>query len=513
MGDNTGKWTASLRRKTLVRMLLRPHQRLGVLLLISSLLVVAMLVQFDQVTLSSQSNIAQASSPLAQSDQTPLCQFSVNVKEDIDRDQAEYLRIGWYLDYAASSSPTRPNGSEYMPVISLTQIVSDDYRYSPSGSQLQEAIDANPGADWLIGNEPDRRYWQDDLEPHVYASAYHELYHLIKSADPTAGIVAGNIVQPTPIRLMYLDLVLSNYHDMYGVPMPVDIWGVHNFILNEVSCYYNPLNCWGAEIPPGIDLPYGEILAYEDNDSLPLFMERIERFRQWMADRGYGGLPLYVTEYGILMPQDFGFPPSRVNAYMNDTFDYMLTATDPALGNPNDDHRLVQRFSWYSTTDDEFNGWLFDPDSGEPTIFGINFSTYTAQISETVNLYPLRVFAQPAVPLSQGENVTFTLKSLVANSGNVSSTQSILVRFYEGDPSAGGVQIGIDQTLSPLSGCGDNGVVQVEWADVAPGGHTVYVVVDPLDAIVESVELDNVTSQVILVATHQTFLPAVHRGP
>ena len=444
---------------------------------------------------------------------TPLCPFSVNVQGGgITEDQAEYLRIGWYLDYQASSSPARPNGSRYMPVVLLAQIGIDGYRYSPSGSQLQQAIDANPGADWLIGNEPDRRHWQDDLEPDVYARAYHELYYLIKSADPTARIVAGNIVQPTPIRLAYLDLVLSSYHRLYGEPMPVDVWGIHNFILNEVSCEYDPYNCWGAEIPPGIDAPYGEILTIEDNDSLPLFMQRIERFRQWMTDRGYGGLPVYLTEYGILMPQDYGFPWSRVNTFMSNTFDYLLTATDSSVGNPNDGHRLVQRFSWYSTSDMTFNGWLFDPDSGEPTESGQHLAAYTAQIAEAIDLSPVRVFAQPAAPFSHGENVTFTLKALVTNSGNISSTHSVAVQFFDGDPSAGGVKIGTDQILPPLPGCGGNGVAQVEWAGVAPGAHQVYAVVDSAQAVPESDEMNNVANQTILVATHQAFLAAIYRG-
>ena len=51
----------------------------------------------------------------------------------------------------------------------------------------------------------------------------------------------------------------------------------------------------------------------------------------------------------------------------------------------------------------------------------------------------------------------------------------------------------------------------IEWANVAVGAHRVYVVVDPLDAITESVELDNVASQLVLVATHQMFLPLAHR--
>lgn len=47
------------------------------------------------------------------------------------------------------------------------------------------------------------------MEPHIYAAAYHALYYLIKQADPTARVIAGTIVQPTPLRLRYLDMVLD----------------------------------------------------------------------------------------------------------------------------------------------------------------------------------------------------------------------------------------------------------------------------------------------------------------
>ena len=150
---------------------------------------------------------------------------------------------------------------------------------------------------------------QDDLEPHVYAMAYHELYELIKTADPTAQIFAGAIVQPTPLRLQYLDLVWDSYQQFYNETLPADGWMIHNFILNEVSCEYDNTNCWGAEVPPGIEANFGEILTIEDNDRIDLYIERIERFRQWMADRGYRGLPLYVSEFGVSMPDDFGFSP------------------------------------------------------------------------------------------------------------------------------------------------------------------------------------------------------------
>ncbi len=170
-------------------------------------------------------------------------------------------------------------------------------------------------------------------------------------------------------------MVLDSYLDMYGEAMPVDGWSIHNFTLNEVSCDYDLSNCWGASIPPGIDAPYGEILTNQDKYNMDLFTERVQRFRQRMADRGYIGLPQYLSEYGILMPQDFGFPSSRVNTFMNNTFDYLESSTDQTLGDPNDGFHLVQKWSWLSTSDTYFNGWLYDlvsPDVYRPSSMGEN---------------------------------------------------------------------------------------------------------------------------------------------
>ena len=256
--------------------------------------------------------------------------------------------------------------------ISATSSIDPKAVYSyttyPSGSDLIAAINANPGADRFVGNEPDRRKFQDDMPPALYAIAYHEVYWKIKNIDPTAKIFAGSIVQPTPLRLKYLDLILKNYLEKYGMSMPVDGWSIHNFILNEASCdfYKTPEGlpdttvCWGAEIPPDLTEIDGLRLSVDDNDSMALFKEQIVRFRRWMADRGYSNTPLYLSEYGVLMPPEFGFPPSRVNTFMTTTFDYLLNTVDPAIGYPADNHRLVQRLSWYSTTDTSFNGYLFE---------------------------------------------------------------------------------------------------------------------------------------------------------
>jgi hypothetical protein len=235
-----------------------------------------------------------------------------------------------------------------------------------------------------------------------------------------------------------------------------------------------------------------------------------------MADRGYLGIPVYLTEYGILMPPDLGsgFPPSRVNDFMNNTFDYLLNTADQRLGDPNDNYRLVQKLSWYTTSKTLIvvNGWLYEliaTDTYQLSPMGLNYAAYVAGIESEIDLYPSRISADPPSPLSPVEPVTITLKTTVANSGNViTATGPVTVRFYDGDPDNGGLQIGEDQTVS-LTACGDNQNLSVVWPDVAPGAHRVFVVVDPENLIGESDEINNIASRVVVVASERVLLPAI----
>jgi hypothetical protein len=439
-----------------------------------------------------------------------LCRFGVN---DAGHTGGDFdllpLRAGWYINYAAELSPPLADEAVYTRVIRLWQNAAGSnpsYGFFPSENDLLAAVQANPGADWLIGNEPDRRHYQDDLEPQVYAEAYHHLYTLIKSEDPGARILAGNIVQPTPLRLLYLDMVLAAYQDAYGERLPADGWSIHNFILNEISCQYDDTNCWGAEVPRGINAPFGEVLTVEDSDRLDLFTERIARFRRWMFERGYGHLPLYLSEYGILFPQDYGFPPERVNAFMNATFDYLEQARDAQYGYSEDDRRLVQRWSWYSTDDPFFNGWLYDSAPNTLSPMGQNFADFVSTVAAYHDLLPARVWTTPPSPFSQGGPVSLTLSAAVGNSGNMQSPSGpAVVRFFEGDPNKGGVQIGSDQIVS-LSGCGRSAIVSVDWPLVSPGLHQVYVVVDEGGGAYEG---NNTRIRPVLVATERALLPIV----
>jgi hypothetical protein len=297
------------------------------------------------------------------------------------------LHIGWYSDWTVKLNPPRPNGVEYAQLIWVT-----DGTFTPSLGQLGPMVDANPGSLWMIGNEPEC-IWQGNNTPEQYAQVYHQLYEVIKGRDPTAQLAIGGVVEPTPLRLVWLDRVLAHYQATYGRPMQVDVWNIHIQILQELR------DSWGAEIPRGLPDESGRLYGVQDNDNIQVFQQLIGEFRTWMRDRGERDKPLIISEYGILMPVQYGFTPERVNAFMDASFDYLLAAQDASLGCPADENRLVQRWLWYSLneqpydllTGQGFNGPLFDyryPQyPGVITAHGVNFKAYTdALLEDTVTL-------------------------------------------------------------------------------------------------------------------------------
>jgi len=425
------------------------------------------------------------------SDDTAFCRLGVNLstlRSDetgrIESYDVSSLGIGWYIDYQATHVPVRPNNVDYAPMVRIlpTGDISGTYSYSPNGANLWIAITNNLGADWFIGNEPDRKAFQDGAEPEIYAKAYNEIYYKIKNVDPTAKIFAGSIVQPTQVRLTYLDEVLASYEEQFGEPMPVDGWSIHNFILNEADCaaFNDDLNqCWGADMPPGsteteglrINFTPEEIVKHHDID---IFKTQLINFRQWMADNGYRGLPVYLSEYGVLLPNIYAnidFSPAVVNQFMTETFDFMLSATDPALGDPNDGHKLIQRFSWYSVNDDrdnggQYNGNLFDTQTFAESEMGRNYREYAENLPKVVDVYVADIEFVPAVTVGtttvETAPITHTVRMTVANRGNLLEPRTAYLTLSDSN----GELIEEDIEVE-LAGCGDHVVIETEWV-IAP---------------------------------------------
>lgn len=265
-----------------------------------------------------------------------------------------------YADWNVRANPPRPRDVVFWQMLR----VREGSVYTPY-EDIDRALEANPGATWLIGNEPDVVV-QDNTTPQRYAELYHELYTYIKGRDPSAKIAIGGVSQPTPLRRAYLDIVLDTYEELYGQRMPVDVWNVHAFTLREEA------GEWGIGIPPGMDEELAILYEIEDHDNLDIFAQNIIDFREWMARRGYADRPLLVSEYGFLMPFDFGYTPEDAATFLQGTFEFLLTARSDT-GFSQDDGRLVQWWLWFilSAPDDEFRAsFLYDGESGQLTPAG-----------------------------------------------------------------------------------------------------------------------------------------------
>jgi len=276
------------------------------------------------------------------------------------------LGLGWYLDWRARPDPSPDPEVTYVRMVRMRQGV-----LRQDTATLTRIARQHPGALWLIGNEPDVA-WQDNTTPEAYALAYNQAYRAIKRGDPTAQVAIGGVSQVTPLRLAYLDRILSAYEARFAEPMPVDVWNVHLFILREER------DSWGVGIPPGFEnVRQGTLWEIADHDRLDLLQRQVLDIRRWLYTRGRGGIPLVVSEYGILMPAAYGFPPERVAAFLRGSFDLFLRLEDPLMGDPDDNDRLVQAWCWYSLADTVYpTGNLFDPETKALTPVGVAFSTY-----------------------------------------------------------------------------------------------------------------------------------------
>jgi hypothetical protein len=227
-----------------------------------------------------------------------------------------------------------------------------------------------PGSVWIVGNEPDV-IWQDNVMPEEFAHLYHDVYQTLKTADSSAKVAVGAISEPTSLRLAYLERVLNEYQARYGSMLPADWWTVHGYVLREQR------NSWGVEIPPGFTEDQGMLWEVSDHGRLDLFKDLLIHFREWMASHGYQNTPLALTEFGILMPPDYGYPLEQVAKYMQDTFHWLQDTRNLVNGYPGDDYKLVQRWAWFSLSYDLYPAPnLADLTTNQLTLLGKTFKDY-----------------------------------------------------------------------------------------------------------------------------------------
>ncbi len=469
---------------------------------------------------------------------TPVsCRYGVASFSNDDYNFLQELGIGWALNFNSNFSLNVPDGVEYAPMIRFkpkldTQgkrtgdyILTNTLPLTNDPGGLGPVIAANPGRMWLVGNEVDRVFWQDDLMPDVYATAYHDVYEFIKGIDPSAQIAVSGLVQVTPGRLQYLDIVWDTYLQKYGVPMPVDVWNMHIYILPEIK----EDGTWvGAAVALGTDesiaiLESGNdpnkcsldnVYCYAEHDDMGIFADQVVAMRQWMKDHGQQNKPLILSEYSMLYPNDYidefgnDFAPARIKQFMLDSFDYLETAADTQLGYPVDDYRLVQQWLWFAVDG------LPDPDGSykllqngytltnyTPTLIGQTFvDEMNGKRPFPTNAVIDRVSYPTAQTITPTGTISATIGATVYNNGDTAMTTPITVTFYT--DAAKTDTIGTSVIASGLAGCTRRaGTAQVTWDNLSAGVHHYWA----------EVEGGNTVAGVVIINPTQTYLPLIKR--
>ncbi len=475
------------------------------------------------------------------------CRYGVATTTSNDNPFLQTLGFSWASDFTVNFNRVYPAGIEYVPMIrmtgrdpvsgqSLPYYIIETQPLTDELGGLGPLVVAHPGRLWIVGNEVDRVYWQDDVMPQVYAQAYHDIYHFIKTRDPSARLAISGLVEVTPGRLQYLDIVWQTYLELFGTPMPVDVWNMHIYVLPEkradgtgsraaIALGTDPAIAVLESDGTSVQCPLDHVYCYAEHDDMGLFVEHVVAMRQWMKEHGQQNKPLLLGEFSLLYPyipegdgcylqDEYGncFTPARVSQYLLNTVGYLESATDPTLGYPLDGYRLVQQWLWYAMND-QLEGTpnkLVENDYSALTPVGVTMRDWIATRPLSVNVLPSAVSHPIAHTNSPTNTISVTLTVNLRNNGNTQVTDPFTVTFYEDETLT--APIGSVTLSTPLNGCTiQEFTASVVWQVTGVGHHPYWVKVDANQQINESNEGDNVATGSVLINPQQIYLPSLFR--
>ena len=383
----------------------------------------------------STSNLNPALNP-----QTGSCHFGVTVPNGLVGYDLSILGVDSYLDWWHNSKPsTVADNIQYYKVLQV-----GDLNYSVNLAALPRLVSDNPGAVWIIGNEPDAEVtFQDHISAETYAERFYAMATYIRAHDTSAKIGFGSVIQPTPVRLYYLDKAITRLTQLAGTRADalalIDIYTIHAFILNEQPMYDSGGNVisWGAGVPVGYNKsswPAYQVIDGTQTYDINLFKSRVTAFRQWMQSYGEQSKPLWITEYGSLLPTWLNVSELTSATFMEQTFDFMLGTKDTVLGDINDDYRLVQKWLWYSLNDDvdHFGGSLYNPLTHQLTTVGDHFINYNPSTAAVPITDPDVYIDASSFWVASGSSGQYQISVKVANNVSSDRLTAVKVDLYLG---------------------------------------------------------------------------------
>ncbi|MSQ15791.1 MAG: hypothetical protein EXR50_08015 [Dehalococcoidia bacterium] len=232
--------------------------------------------------LTSCSSSSRISKPTGNATTRDVCvggqQYGVAISDTFGlEDNLGLMGAEWYLDYSIDTHSI-PSGCNKALKLKVNA--------APSDKNIVASAQARPGSYWIIGNEPNVP-GQDEITPEGYADAFQKLRTKIKEADPSAQIVAPEILNFNTTCVacsgfdsgkQWLEDFRTSYKNKYGGEPPIDVWSVHTYDLN-----------W-SKMP---------MLNYESQ------IQEIKDFREYVNTISeYRDSPIWLTEFAVVWGYD-----------------------------------------------------------------------------------------------------------------------------------------------------------------------------------------------------------------
>ncbi len=423
-----------------------------------------------------------------------FCHFGVNnVYKFMDNYDMTLLGVDSYINWSIKPDLIEPINYQHVKVI---RTWGDDTQFEITKTNLPSQIHLYRGAIWIIGNEPDTTYEdQDNLPAEIYAKRFLELSSIIRNSDSEALIGFAPIVQPSPVRIFYLELVLEEMEKLLegtelSISSTFDIWTIHAFLLNEIP------GSWGTGLPQGITLDMLDenhqplsLDLYTDTHSISLFKNLIINFREWIKEINLGNKPLWITEFGSLMPYYY-VPESETITYLNETFDFLISYKDTEFGYPADDYRLVQKWYWFSLNHsiEDKGGSFYNLDNNFETATGRSFRQYKPKpehiITKNPDFEPISLEGVYPIRYSGiGDNVDYLVKIRVRNYVSADHNSAYKLTLYDEKHKL--ISTGFGTTVR----CAGDGLTYLYFPNLKPGTKK-----SNLKIVVDSISLLDINS-------------------
>jgi len=207
------------------------------------------------------------------------------------------------------------------------------------------------------------------------------------------------------------------------------------------------------------------------------------------TDMQHAGVGAFNFTY---RPYDYNLKNCTLYIDINGTFTNISSTNSPSNNQTNTFTNIslgLESYKWNVKCYDTFGNSAFAASNYTLNITGPDLKVVDGNITFS------------SVELTEGKNIT--VYANITNAGLSAATTSSIMQFYYGDPSLGGIQIGQNITIQNMS-VGEIRTINSTYS-LRIGNNNIYVLVDALNTVNETNELNNKANGSITVGMYQYY--------